>query len=73
MKDYLEDNGICISVKAAYGAQLETVGAAVTVMTAASSTAALPILFMANPAIIMQFIDVLQIIKYILYIQVDYP
>lgn len=47
---------------------METVGAAVTAMTAASSTAALPILFMANPAIIMQFIDVLQIIKYILYI-----
>jgi hypothetical protein len=38
---------------------METIGVGVTVMTAASSTAAFPILFFANPAIVMQFIDVL--------------
>ena len=53
MKEYIEDNGKCLSAQAEYGAQMESIGAAVTVMTAASSTAAFPILFMSNPAIIM--------------------
>ena len=62
---FLEDEGspICLSSKELYGGQMAQAQTAVTAVTAASSAAALPILMMSNPAILIQFLDVLQIIK----------